>query len=308
MIRRTAYVSTVLLLLVAMALPAHAQLPGAIFTTLPDGSAVNFNIYPSKDLVYLDGGPGPGAPATAAGLPDGIYVFQVTDPPGKTLLSTDRAGCRQFSVSGGLITGVIAFGGCEHPTGTDLDHNAKTVKLMPFDDTPNNGDEYKAWATPVGAFLAGCSALGEPNGLDVVDCGYKPGVAVHGFIPAWSKTDNFKTRGANREVDTYFISNATGARIDGLNSLWVDTLGASNPRWSYSDASINLLHGAHVENVEDGTHHFVIANQAGCQVTSIGLVNPDASSRFLGTGPQTITLRIKPTFTSGSYTFFVYCN
>ena len=56
---------------------------GAIFTTLPDGSEVNFNIYSSKDLVYLDGGPGPGAPATAAGLDDGTYVFQVTDPSGK---------------------------------------------------------------------------------------------------------------------------------------------------------------------------------------------------------------------------------
>ena len=40
---------------------AHAP-SGAIFTTLPDGSAVNFNIYDSKDDVYLDGGPGSGAP------------------------------------------------------------------------------------------------------------------------------------------------------------------------------------------------------------------------------------------------------
>jgi hypothetical protein len=32
------------------------------------------------------------------------YVFMVTDPSGKTLLSTDRAGCRQFVVAGGIIT------------------------------------------------------------------------------------------------------------------------------------------------------------------------------------------------------------
>ena len=43
-----------------------------------DGSEVNFNIYPSKDAVYLDGAPGPGAPQTGAGLDDGAYVFQVT--------------------------------------------------------------------------------------------------------------------------------------------------------------------------------------------------------------------------------------
>ena len=56
------------LLLVAGA-SASAQLPGAIFTTLKNGSAVNANIYQAKcgDLgVWLDGGPGPSAPQTAA--------------------------------------------------------------------------------------------------------------------------------------------------------------------------------------------------------------------------------------------------
>jgi hypothetical protein len=32
---------------------AATPLSGAIFTTLPDGSEVNFNIYQSKDDVYL---------------------------------------------------------------------------------------------------------------------------------------------------------------------------------------------------------------------------------------------------------------
>ena len=50
---------------------------------------MNFNIYDSKDDVYLDGGPGPGAPQTAAGLDDGTYYFMVTDPSGHTLLSED---------------------------------------------------------------------------------------------------------------------------------------------------------------------------------------------------------------------------
>src|SRR5215211_2416160 len=82
---------------------AHAP-SGAIFTTVADGSEVNFNIYPSKDAVYLDGGPGPGAPQTAAGLDDGVYVFQVTDPSGKTLLSQDTARKRQFTVTQGIIS------------------------------------------------------------------------------------------------------------------------------------------------------------------------------------------------------------
>ena len=48
-------------------------LPGAIFTTLPDGSRVNANIYDGREDVYLDGGPGQNAPSHAAGLPEGNY-------------------------------------------------------------------------------------------------------------------------------------------------------------------------------------------------------------------------------------------
>src|SRR5712692_1467131 len=153
-----------------LAAPSYAQLSGAIFTTNFDGTIVNQNIYPSKDAVYLDGGPGPGAPQTAAGLPDGTYVFQVTDPSGKTLLSTDAAKCRQFTVSGGIITGVVSAGGCQHATHVGANNpGGVTVQLIPFADTPNHGDEYKAWATPVGDFLNGCAGLGVSNGLLVVD-------------------------------------------------------------------------------------------------------------------------------------------
>ena len=53
-----------------------AGLSGAIFTTVADGSVVNANRqYQSKCDVYLDGGPGPNAPAKAAGLPDGSILF-----------------------------------------------------------------------------------------------------------------------------------------------------------------------------------------------------------------------------------------
>src|SRR5512145_3275469 len=126
--------ASVALMATLLAASASAHAPsGAIFTTLPDGSAVNFNIYDSKFDVYLDGGPGPGAPQTAAGLDDDTYVFQVTDPSGKTLLSTDPARCRQFTVSNGVISAVVATG-CEHQTGIDQDHGATTVRLMPYLD------------------------------------------------------------------------------------------------------------------------------------------------------------------------------
>ncbi|MHC4574097.1 MAG: hypothetical protein ACYS76_08190 [Planctomycetota bacterium] len=74
-------------------------LPGAIFTTLEDGSRVNANIYEAMEDVYLDGGPPQNAPSTAAGLPEGDYYFQVTDPSGKVLLSLDPVKCRRFHVN-----------------------------------------------------------------------------------------------------------------------------------------------------------------------------------------------------------------
>jgi hypothetical protein len=80
------------------------RLSGAIFTTTPDGSVVNENThYESKLEVYLDGGPGPNAPQHAAGLPDGLYVFQITDPPGKVLLSEDPAKCRVVRIADDII-------------------------------------------------------------------------------------------------------------------------------------------------------------------------------------------------------------
>jgi hypothetical protein len=157
-------------------------LAGAIFTTLADGTQVNANIYSAKCGtfgVYLDGGPGPNAPQGAAGLPDGDYFFQVTDPSGKTLLSTDPQADRVFTVVDGIIVGANV-----HNTGTDVDHGATTVELCPFLDTPNPGGEYKVWVTPVGDFA------GDPT---LVDNGYSPG-NFHGFIPAASKTDNFKVK------------------------------------------------------------------------------------------------------------------
>src|SRR4029077_15400460 len=123
---------------VVQASTASATAPsGAIFPTAVDGSRVNVNQYSAKTDVYLDGGPGPGAPATAAGLDDGTYVFQVTDPSGKNLLSQDAAQCRPFTVLGGVITGVVAAGGCQHSTGPYVDHNGAPVQLMPYADTNN---------------------------------------------------------------------------------------------------------------------------------------------------------------------------
>jgi len=270
---------------------AHAQLSGAIFTTLSDGSEVNFNIYANQADVYLDGGPGPGAPQEAAGLPDGTYVFMVTDPSGKVLLSTDNAECRRFVVTGGVITSVVTTGGCEHATGFDVDHGAATVQLIPYNDTPNPGGEYKVWVTPAEQYL--CS-------LVVVDCGE----GTHGFDPRWSKTDNFKVKVTPIiEIDTSFFSN--GKYIDGPGITWIDTHGASNRKWSYYRPDLFVFHEAHVEAPEAGVHKIVIEPQPLCPV--IGDVY--LQGKRLGRGPQTVKVRISPNYRKALSVFvFVDCH
>lgn len=277
---------------------AHAP-TGAIFTTLPDGSAVNFNIYDSKDDVYLDGGPGIQAPQTAAGLDDGTYVFQVTDPSGKTLLSQDEARCRQFTVSNGVIDGVVVTG-CEHVTGVDVDHGAVTVQLMPYADTPNNGGVYKVWVTFVEDFIAGCEALGVANGLDAVDCGQRGGNR-HGFVPSHSKTDNFKVGDEDPgEIDTRFWKD--GVALDGMKITWYDTNGASNVKYSEWNPDNMVFHEAHVEAVERGVHHIQIEDQPGCEVHDVWV-----DGEYIGHGAQTVAVHVKPnSFTAdGHFTIWI---
>lgn len=289
------YLSTAFAAVVSATAPS-----GAIFTTVEDGSEVNYNIYPNKEAVYLDGGPGPGAPQTAAGLDDGTYVFQVTDPSGKKLLSTDEARCRQFVVTDGIITSVVATG-CEHNTGLDVDHGATTVQLMPYLDTPNNGGVYKVWATKVEDYL--CS-------LDVVDCGYTAGSNIHGFSPSDSKTDNFKVRNrVPQEIDTVFFSDTNGNNywdeetepaLDGLSVTWTDTLGGKNNKSSYYRPDLDVNHEAHVEAPEPGAHRIAINNQPGCNV---GIVYVD-SMRQPESGPQEVTVNFPKT--TKSHTIFVH--
>ena len=271
---------------------------GAIFTTVADGSEVNFNHYPNKEAVYLDGGPGPGAPQHAAGLDDGRYVFQVTDPPGKKLLSTDAAKCRQFDVAAGIITNVVVTG-CEHKTGLDVDHGATTVQLFPYLDTPNPGGVYKAWATNVLDYR--CS-------LEVVDCGYKAGSNVHGFDPSDSKTDNFKVKNrVPQEIDAiFFLDNGNNlygpddVELDGMQITWTDTLGAKNNQSSYYNPDLDVFHEAHVEAPETGAHRFAINDQPGCAVGIVwvnGVQQPEL-------GPQEVTVIFPKT--TKALTIFVH--
>ncbi len=63
------------LLALMLCMPAGAAIAapvtGPIFTTDENSNFVNANIYETSMDVYLNGGPCPNAPCTAAGLPNG---------------------------------------------------------------------------------------------------------------------------------------------------------------------------------------------------------------------------------------------
>jgi hypothetical protein len=167
--------------LVFLGAPAFAAppLPGAIFTTDAYGTIVNGNTkYEDKCDVFLDGGPGLNAPQGAASLPDGDYYFQVTDPSGKHLLSTDPVENRCVTVADGVIVSNCPTG--THLLNVDADHGppAMVVQLCPYDLTPNPGGVFKAWMTPVDDFVGDPTQVdnGNPDG-----CGNG---CFHGFIPA----------------------------------------------------------------------------------------------------------------------------
>ncbi len=125
-------------LLAVIVLPTLAAPPvkGAIFTTDSSCTAVNLNHYASKADVYLNGGPKhPGA----AGLPDGYYYVKITAPNGQLLGTSVGSGNDQPI----------------HVTNGEFDQCYQLYTILirasdgtqGYDDTPNNGGEYKAWVS-----------------------------------------------------------------------------------------------------------------------------------------------------------------
>jgi hypothetical protein len=170
-----------------------AAIHGALFTTDSAGN-VNVNQYDTKADVYLDGGPPPNAPCTAAGMDDGVYVFQITNPSGTVVLSSDDISHREFTVSGGVIVSSN-----DHPIVAGTCPGAVAVQMVPYDDTPNNGGVYKAWVTRRSDYIA--------NG---------------GFSPGSTKTDNFHVKlpaitPETADLNVYKFYDANG------NGLWDGT-------------------------------------------------------------------------------------
>src|SRR5262245_20389540 len=123
-------------------LTGASPLPGAIFTTDNTCSGVNLNIYTSKGDVYIDGGPPhPGA----AGLPDGSYYVQVTNPGGDVVLGSSGAST-PFVVLNGEPQGCYQL--------SAIVNSASSGYTTPgYDTTDNPGGEYKVWVSTDPTFV-----------------------------------------------------------------------------------------------------------------------------------------------------------
>lgn len=171
----------ILAMTVATLASSAPQFHGAIYTSVADGTTVNANLYDAKADVYLNGGP---QNLHAAGLPDGTYYFQITNPNGAVLLSTDPVVCRQLSVVNGAVNGATGPS-CKHADGIFNNANGSMpVQMIPFLDTPNNGGEYKAFLVSQDASI-GC---GPDKVFAATD-----GIGLT-FPSSCAKTDNFKVR------------------------------------------------------------------------------------------------------------------
>jgi hypothetical protein len=114
---------------------AHGQqISGAIFTTNDLCDGTDLNIYMKNKDVYLDGGP---RKEGSAGLPDGYYYVQVTEPNG-TLLGSSYDETPVHVVDG-------SFEICYQLW--DIVYKASNDHVKGYDSTSNSGGEYKVWVS-----------------------------------------------------------------------------------------------------------------------------------------------------------------
>src|SRR5258706_11341653 len=230
---KSKHAATILIVLCMVALSTLASagtITGAIYTSLGDGTIVNKNLYAQKPDVFLNGGP---QNFSAAGLPNGEYYYQTTDPSGAKLLSSDNVECRKVMVILGVISGVPTHppaAACTtgyHANGALNPANGSTpVQLIPFDDTPNNGGEYKAWISTTSTFDNATTKtdnfkVRNPNAAYISVCKY-------------SDLNGNGTQDAGEAFLAHWIINATGVDGDAGSGVQQETNDFGCVTFSYS--------------------------------------------------------------------------
>jgi hypothetical protein len=190
---------------------APPPIAGSIEAVTATGAVIE--VFPHRDDVYLAAGPTSSPCQFAAYLPDGQYVFQVTDASGKTLLSTDPVSERTFTVAGGVIASVS---GTSHATGSLTACGSATIQLPPYNDAGPMDALYVLWVISSGAFD------GDPTQVDPV-CGTG---CFHGFHVDASLATAFRVEDKASCDPSFCVSgfafndaNGNGARDSGEAGL-----------------------------------------------------------------------------------------
>jgi len=250
---------------ILLAAPALAQTPGAAIVLNRVGNHVDGNSFARKDAVYFSGAPA-GACGTA-GLADGDYYFQITDPSGALLLSRDPIGERAVRVTGGLLAQYL---GTTRPSANVGPCGALNVRLSPFASTPLPNREYKLWLTRV-----------EDHG--------PVGTGIGGFDPALSKSDNFRIDAAGPQSilrgNKFYDYDQDGAWNPALEPLEVPVGG-----WRIDILRDGVLDGTTFTD-QDGRYTFIRDRDAATwefrEVSPNGFIN-DATpgATWLATTPR----------------------
>ena len=187
MLRRAPLAKCILtLVFLGVTASAFAQLSGAIFTTTMNGVASTRTTTHKVrcDRRVARWGPRTERAAERRGLPDGDYYFQVTDPSGKTLLSTDpvdeQAVPRHWrDHCPACLAQVIT-----------TTASTSTMARRPLNCARTTTRQTRAASTRPGSRRSS-EFRGNPN---LVDNPCRGG-CFHGFVASSSKTDNFKVKG-----------------------------------------------------------------------------------------------------------------
>ena len=257
-----------------------------------DGSEVNFNSTPAKKTSIWTAAPAPTCPRRGRAFwTTARYVFQVTNPTGKTLLSTMRRNVWSVRRWRGVHHHQRRpLGRRAHDTGSRRRPRRPDRAAPAVQRHPNPGGEYKVWVTATDGLprlLQG--DLASINGLHLVDPGESP--PNHGFVPDdGSKTDNFKVGGAPSSRSTP-ASSLLGNPATGSTGLRSHTPTPSAPRTPSGPTThprTRCSTRPTSRPSKRGTHYITIANQPGCTVGHVmrdGLTLPK-------TGPQTVSVTV----------------
>lgn len=267
-----------LLALCLLAAGALGQSGGSTFVLNRLGLHVPGNSFPRNDGVYLSGGRAPSC--QSAGLVDGDYYFEITDPAGSVLLTLDSIEERRVRVAGGIFAQYLGSTRVSAPVGPC---GALNIRLAPFTTSPYPSREYKVWLTRVEDY--------DPQGSH-----------VFGFDPARSKSDNFRVGagGPQSIVRGHKFYDHDG---DGIWDPNVDPLEVPVGGWRVEIRRKGALDGVTYTD-QDGWYLFV--RDRGPGTWEVGEISPDgfvndgtAGATWLATTARTGTVATTTEYVAG---------